>query len=82
MTSETRVDVLAVLADIWHRGLCSENVNNFEASRAAVAELIDSVKSMRVVKVPHADGGQRLNVVLTPDIERVYAALSRLTGAA
>jgi len=39
----TSVDVLAVMASIWHQGLDETNVRDFEKARAAVAELIEAV---------------------------------------
>jgi len=45
-------------------------------ARAGVDELIKAVKLMKLVQVPHADGGAPMNVVLTSDIDAIRAALA------
>jgi hypothetical protein len=52
--SDTKT-VDSVLADIWHRGLCTENVRDFEAARAAFAELIEASR-----KISDADAYARM----------------------
>jgi hypothetical protein len=47
MGGERKVDVLAAMDDVWHRGLCSENVLSFEEARSAVSKLIEDHKIMR-----------------------------------
>lgn len=45
-------------------------------ARAGVDELIKAVKLMKLVQVPHADGGAPINVILTSDIDAIQAALA------
>lgn len=44
----------------------------------AIAELVAAIEEARIVKSPHADGGEPLNVILTSSIERIRAAVSKV----
>lgn len=73
------VDVLAVMASVWNRGLDETNVHEFEEARAAVAELIEAAEYGRewIIEV-----GDRKGYPNGGTLKIIDAALARVKGGA
>lgn len=74
------LDILEELLDFEERHAEYERRENHEARAAltALAELLSAFSHARIVQYPHPDGGEKLNVILSPDLARLRSAFAKV----